>query len=455
MQIVWFRKDLRIRDNAALTQACQDGPVTAVYFITPEQWQRHDIAPIQIDFIEKSLNQLAHSLASLGIELIVQTVDFFENIPDALATLCKKLEVSVVLANSEVEVDEINRDIQIQQHGIDLKLFQADCILNPGQVLTQQGTMFKVFTPFKINWLRQVKALNLTPYSKPVAQQEKLELNKVTPAEITIKLSKKDSSVWEASEDAAHVHLIEFLEQHIEYYHLRRDFPAKPATSMLSPYLALGLISAKQCLHALLQRYPDSLDNAKNGPSTWVNELVWREFYRHIMVLNPHLGKGSNYNELGNNIAWQNDPKLFKAWCEGKTGYPLVDAAMQQLIQTGWMHNRLRMVCASFLTKHLLIDWRWGERFFKLHLIDGDLASNNGGWQWAASTGCDAQPYFRIFNPIIQSQKFDPNGQFISIYNKALAHLSDKQIHFPVKPVVEHKLARLTALDLFSVLKKG
>ena len=148
-------------------------------------------------------------------------------------------------------------------------------------------------------------------------------------------------------------------------------------------------------------------------------------------------------------------PILFKAWCEGKTGYPLVDAAMQQLIQTGWMHNRLRMVCASFLTKHLLIDWRLGERFFKQHLIDGDFASNNGGWQWAACTGCDAQPYFRIFNPIIQSQKFDPNGQFISIYNQALAHLSDKQIHFPVNPIVEHKLARLTALDLFSVLKKG
>jgi deoxyribodipyrimidine photo-lyase len=465
MQIVWFRKDLRIHDNAALTQACQDGPVTAVYFITPQQWKLHDVAPIQIDFMEKSLNQLAHSLASLGIELIVQTVDLFENIPDALTSLCKKLEASVVLANSEVEVDEINRDVKIQQHGIDLKLFQSDCILNPGQVLTQQGTMFKVFTPFKINWLKQVKALNLTPYNKPVSQQGHLgdrtpghrnPGNKnPKPIEITIDMSKKDSSIWEASEDAAQTHLIEFLDQHVEYYHRRRDFPAKPGTSMLSPYLALGLISAKQCLFALLNRYPDSLDNAKNGPSTWVNELVWREFYRHIMVLNPHLGRGSNYNKLGNNIAWENNPKLFKAWCEGKTGYPLVDAAMQQLIQTGWMHNRLRMVCASFLTKHLLIDWRLGERFFKQHLIDGDLASNNGGWQWAASTGCDAQPYFRIFNPIIQSQKFDPNGQFISIYNQALAHLSDKQIHFPVNPIVEHKLARLTALDLFSVLKRG
>jgi deoxyribodipyrimidine photo-lyase len=454
MQIIWFRKDLRIHDNPALTQACKNGPVTAVYFITPQQWQQHDVAPIQIDFIEKSLNQLANSLATLGIELVIETVELFVDIPGVLDKLCKKLNVSEVFANSEVGVDEINRDIQVQQQGIDLKLFQADCILNPGQVLTQQGTMFKVFTPFKINWLKQVNRLNLTPYCKPILEKKHVK-KIVSPALITINMSKKDSATWHASEGAAQTHLVDFLDQFVEYYHLKRDFPAQQATSMLSPYLALGLISAKQCLHALLQRFPDALDNAKNGVSTWVNELVWREFYRHIMVLNPNLGKGDNYNHLGNRIQWQNDPQLFNAWCEGKTGYPLVDAAMQQLLQTGWMHNRLRMVCASFLTKHLLIDWRWGERFFKQHLIDGDLASNNGGWQWAASTGCDAQPYFRIFNPIIQSQKFDPNGQFISIYNQALAHLSDKQIHLPVNPIVDHKVARLTALQLFSVLKKG
>ncbi|WP_413701480.1 deoxyribodipyrimidine photo-lyase [Psychromonas sp. KJ10-10] len=458
MKIVWFRKDLRVHDNAALTQACQDGPVTAVYFITPEQWKKHDVAPIQIDFIEKALNQLANSLAELGIELIVKTVDLFSDVPNSLVYLCRKLNASEVLANCEVEIDEINRDISVQQHGVNLKLFQSDCIINPGEVLTQQGTMFKVFTPFKINCLSQIKSLDLTPYAKPAYNNlilEQDELITLSPPTISIELPKKDSSTWQASEDAAQAHLSKFLDEQVEDYHLHRDFPAKPGTSMLSPYLALGLISAKQCLYALLQRYPHALDNGKDGPSTWVNELIWREFYRHIMVLNPRLGKGANYNQLGNNINWQNDPKLFKAWCEGKTGYPLVDAAMQQLTQTGWMHNRLRMVCASFLTKHLLIDWRWGERFFKQHLIDGDFASNNGGWQWVASTGCDAQPYFRIFNPIIQSQKFDPNGQFISIYNQALSHLSDKQIHFPVNPIVEHKLARLTALDLFSVLKKG
>ena len=450
MQIVWFRKDLRILDNPALTQACHEGPVTAVYFVTPEQWQRHDVAPIQIDFIENSLNQLAISLADIGIDLIVETVATFAEIPTSLNAICQRFNATAVLANSEVEVDEIDRDIKVQQYGINLRLYQGDCIINPGQVLTQQGTMFKVFTPFKINWLKQVMEMDLSPYGKPEKQS-----NPITSKNMTINMVKKDSSAWEASESAGLDNLSVFLDEFVESYHLDRDFPAKPGTSMLSPYLALGLISAKQCIHALLQRFPDALNNAKNGPSTWVNELVWREFYRHIMVLNPQLGKGHNYNALGNNIQWQNNPELFTAWCDGKTGYPLVDAAMQQLIQTGWMHNRLRMVCASFLTKHLLIDWRWGEAFFKQHLIDGDFASNNGGWQWAASTGCDAQPYFRIFNPIIQSQKFDPNGQFISIYNQALSHLSDKQIHLPINPVVEHKLARLTALDIFSALKKG
>ena len=450
MQLVWFRKDLRVHDNPALTQACQNGPVTAVYFISPAQWKLHQVAPIQIDFIEKSINQLAIALASMGIELIVETVDYFNETPQALKRLCKRVNASVVLANSEVEVDEINRDIKVQQSGIDLKLYQGDCIINPGQVLTQQGTMFKVFTPFKLTWLKQVRTMDMRPYPRPHDQAAPIK-----PIHIEIDMDKKDSGEWEASENAAFSRLSSFLDEFVESYHLDRDFPAKAATSSLSPYLALGLLSAKQCLHALLQRFPDCLDNAKNGPSTWVNELVWREFYRHIMVLNPHLGKGDNYNELGNNIHWHNDIELFNAWCEGRTGYALVDAAMHQLTETGWMHNRLRMVCASFLTKHLLIDWRWGEAFFKQHLIDGDLASNNGGWQWAASTGCDAQPYFRIFNPIIQSQKFDPNGQFISIYNQEVAHLNNKQIHLPIKPIVEHKVARLKALDLFSVLKKG
>jgi len=449
MQIMWFRKDLRILDNPALTQACQAGRVTAVYFITPQQWQYHDVAPIQLDFLEKTLQKLADALATLGIEFIVQTLPSFDHIPQALSTLCQQIKATRVVANSEVELDEINRDIKVQHQGINLKLYQGDCILNAGQVLTRQGTMFKVFTPFKNNWLKQVAALDLCPDPQPKKQQAPL-----LATQINIDMQKKDSRAWEAGEEKAHTKLSLFLDESLTRYDQERDFPANPGTSNLSPYLALGVISVKQCLNALLQRYPHALENRRDGPSTWVNELVWREFYRHIMLLNPRLCMGHNYNELGNHIQWQNDLHLFYSWCEGKTGYPLVDAAMRQLVTTGWMHNRLRMICASFLTKDLLVDWRWGEAFFKRHLIDGDFASNNGGWQWAASTGCDAQPYFRIFNPIIQSQRFDPQGQFISTYLPALSHLNNKLIHLPQQPIVEHKLARLKALEIFSVLKK-
>lgn len=213
------------------------------------------------------------------------------------------------------------------------------------------------------------------------------------------------------------------------------------------------------------QQHIDVLSSSKSNVFTWVNELVWREFYRHLIVAYPKLNKYQNFNEKYDPVQWRSADADFTAWCQGKTGYPLVDAAMRQLLQTGWMHNRLRMVVASFLTKHLLIDWRKGERFFMQHLIDGDLASNNGGWQWAASTGCDAQPYFRIFNPITQSERFDPEGEFIRKYIPELTSVPNKHIHFPHAylalqgseknkywpAIVDHKAARQRALDAFKV----
>jgi deoxyribodipyrimidine photo-lyase len=213
------------------------------------------------------------------------------------------------------------------------------------------------------------------------------------------------------------------------------------------------------------QHYPDILTTSKSKTFTWVNELIWREFYKHLIAEFPKLSRGANFNEKYDSVSWRDSDAEFKQWCEGRTGYPLVDAAMQQLLQTGWMHNRLRMVVASFLTKHLLIDWRKGEQFFMQHLIDGDLASNNGGWQWAASTGCDAQPYFRVFNPITQSERFDPNGDFIRKYLPELQKVPDKHIHFPHTylaatgqsehcywpAIVDHKAARARALAAFKV----
>ena len=453
MQLVWFRKDLRLMDNPALYQACLSGPCMAVYFVTAKQWQAHDIAPIQIELMERALNHLSADLGALGIQLQIINVDNFNAIPERLLAFCQDHGIKAVYANSEVEINEIERDAAVQDtlqsSGIPVRLYQADCLLDPGSVQTQQGGMYKVFTPFKNCCLKILREqVHLQPEPAPIAQGNALE----NPA-VRLDLPKKSSVGWPASEAQAQQLLQQFIDFHIEDYQQQRDFPALSATSQLGPCLALGIISVKQIVFCLLQAFPRLLDSSNSGPATWLSELLWRDFYRHIMAQKPMLGKGANYNPLANNIIWENNQVDFKAWCEGETGYPLVDAGMRQLKQTGWMHNRLRMVCASFLSKHLLIDWRWGERYFKQHLIDGDFASNNGGWQWAASTGCDAQPYFRIFNPTLQSKRFDPNGEFIRNYLQARKKLSDKQIHQPIKPIVDHQFARQRALLAFSVLK--
>ncbi|MCW8996346.1 MAG: deoxyribodipyrimidine photo-lyase [Psychromonas sp.] len=450
MQLVWFRKDLRISDNPALFNACRQGQVTALYFATPKQWQTHHSAPIQADFIEKSLNSLRQSLARLGIKLIIAEVADFSQIPMRLKALTEQYHVQCIHANREPEINEIERDNSVLRLALPLRLYQGDCILAPGSVLTKQGGMYKVFSAFRNAWMAQIKALDITPLAQPKAVGEMLE---TTP--LSINYPKASSAAFPGSERDAKQLLADFIEHHIVHYGRQRDIPSLDATSHLSPYLAIGVLSAKTCVYQVLQAFPYALDDKSSGAYIWINEIVWREFYRHLMIANPNLCKGYNYNQLADGIVWQNNREQFERWCQGKTGYGLVDAAMRQLNTTGWMHNRLRMLTASFLTKHLLIDWRWGESYFMRHLIDGDLASNNGGWQWAASTGCDAQPYFRIFNPIIQSQKFDPKGLFIRKYVQELSDYDDQKIHYPVNALVEHRAARINALDRFSVLKKG
>ena len=450
MEIVWFRKDLRIHDNPALFYASQRGSVTAVYFVTPKQWQAHNLAPIQADFIEANLNSLAQSLAEPGIALVVEEVPEFSDVPARLHALSLRYQADHIHANSETEINEINRDKAVLSSGLSLVLYPGDCILDPGSVLTKQGEMYKVFSAFRNTWMTQLKQQDITPLAQPTAIG-----SAINAMPITVNYPKISSAAFPGSESAAKQILADFIEHEIADYGSQRDMPSLDATSHLSAYLAQGVISARACVYQVLQAFPYALDDKNSGAYIWINEIVWREFYRHLMIANPGLCKGKNFNALGDAIGWENNQADFARWCEGKTGYGLVDAAMQQLNTTGWMHNRLRMVTASFLTKHLLIDWRWGEAYFMGHLIDGDLASNNGGWQWAASTGCDAQPYFRIFNPILQSQRFDPKGQFIRKYVKALADYDNKEIHLPVAPIVEHRGARLRALERFSVLKKG
>jgi deoxyribodipyrimidine photo-lyase len=344
--------------------------------------------------------------------------------------------------------------------------FDDSVILPPGSVMTGNHEMYKVFTPFKNAWLRRLKE-SLPECASAPAQREGEKMPDATAMlDFDYPQQPFDASLFPATEKAAIAHLRHFCQHGAGEYDTQRDFPAIEGTSRLSACLTLGVLSPRQCLHRLLAEQPKALEG---GPgAVWLNELIWREFYRHLMTYHPDLCKHRPFIRWTDGVSWQHDEKQLQAWQNGQTGYPIVDAAMRQLNETGWMHNRLRMITASFLVKDLLIDWRIGERYFISQLIDGDLAANNGGWQWAASTGTDAAPYFRIFNPTTQGQKFDAEGAFIRHWLPELAELPDKAIHDPwswadkqgvtlayPRPVVDHKQARTATLAAYEAARKA
>jgi deoxyribodipyrimidine photo-lyase len=459
--ILWFRNDLRTHDNPALhyflKHSTSELPCKAFFFISEKQWFEHHWAPIKIDLIKRHAQALVDELALLNIELeLVNTADFSSQVR-YLKDYCINNNIDAVIANSEVEINEQQRDKACIDLGVPLQLFEADVIVPKGKVLNKTGDMYKVFTPFKKAWLTYVKQHGFeylgkisTPTSKSITEK-----SVSTDAVGTL------SNLWPLVQTIEQEVFPHFIRHKLTHYSEQRDIPSIKGTSGLSPYLAIGAISPRFLLTLLLNDYPDLLTASDSPKFSWLNELIWREFYRNLLFHFPELCKNQCFKSKYQASVWYNNKDHFNAWCEGKTGYPLVDAAMRQLNQTGWMHNRLRMVVASFLTKHLLIDWRWGEKYFMEHLIDGDLAANNGGWQWAASTGCDAQPYFRIFNPTRQSERFDPKGNFIRKYIPELKNIPDKDIHSPhafIKKndlaiywptIVEHKTARLMALDFY------
>ncbi|CAK1833123.1 deoxyribodipyrimidine photolyase [Vibrio crassostreae] len=477
--ILWIRRDLRIHDNPALVAAVENGVSIAVFISTPQQWQQHHLAPIKADFIYRHLKQLESQLAEFGISLLHLKASDFDDQARQLIELYEQLDAKCVYANSEPEVDEQTRDQQMISNGVNLQISSCDVMLPLGSVLNKQGEMFKVFTPFKNAWLKEVQVKGIICSPAPIVpaklQQTQLQQTQRPQSQLPDDLKasrisadydfdfpRVDSSRWPLSQDVLGNVIPNFLTNKVNDYTRLRDIPSVKGTSGLSPYLAIGAVSPRWLAIQLIQQQPDLLFDTQLPAFSWLNELIWRDFYKHLMFHHPKLVKGANFQQKYNGLDWYQDHPSFKAWCEGKTGYPLVDAAMRQLFETGWMHNRLRMVVASFLTKHLLIDWRWGERFFMSHLIDGDFSANNGGWQWASSTGCDAQPYFRIFNPITQSEKFDPKGIFIRKYIPELQNIPDKHVHFPHdfiakngidseywQPIVEHKQARLRALAFF------
>ena len=300
-------------------------------------------------------------------------------------------------------------------------------------MLTKTGTYFQVFSQFrKVCYSRLHSALpRVVPTPKAQAELGVKSDPVPTAVEGFQTPSETLRALWPAGEDEARRRLDAFADQQISYYKDERDFPAKPGTSQLSAYLAAGVVSPRQCLHAALQANQGEFESGDIGAITWINELLWREFYKHILVGYPRVSRHRAFRPETEALAWRKAPEDLAAWQQARTGLPIIDAAMRQLLETGWMHNRLRMVVAMFLTKNLLIDWREGERFFMRHLIDGDLAANNGGWQWSSSTGTDSAPYFRIFSPLSQSEKFDGDGVFIKRWLPELAALNKKQVHNP------------------------
>lgn len=448
--LLWFRNDLRLSDNPALNYAIENGVTDAIFFVSKEQWKVYGHSDIKIDFVCRHAQMLKHQLLKLGIKLQLISA---ENIAEQQKYVLEHFINKVIIVNRELELNEVKRDLALESSGVKLVTFESDVIVPKGSVLNNAGDMFKVFTPFKKSWLRQVRENNhlVMPH---------------TSLSITAFTDESDngascSAKWPLAHQFESNVLSRFFNEKLLDYMNSRDIPSIKGTSGLSPYLAIGAISPRVLLSRLLHLHPDILLQDPPQAFAWLNELIWRDFYRHLLFHYPNLIKGHNFSRKYDVLKWPNRQEYIDAWKQGKTGYPIVDAAMRQLNQTGWMHNRLRMIVASFLTKHLLVDWRIGEQYFTEQLIDFDFAANNGGWQWSAGTGCDAQPYFRVFNPMTQSKKFDPTGAFIRKYLPELSEIPDKHIHFPHEflqannmasywpPIVEHKAAREQALAFY------
>ena len=470
MQLIWLRNDLRHYDNTALSTAAERGPTVAVYLLSPQQWLAHDDAPCKVDFWLRNLRGLSDSLMQLNIPLLIRTAPTWEQAPEVLLELCQQLGIQAVHVNQEYGINETRRDHAVahllEEQGIAFHGYLDQLLFQPGSILTQSGTYFQVFSQFRKVCYSRLHMAMPQIVAKPNAQAALSIARDAVPASVPGFAAPSESlrGLWPAGEDEALQRLSCFADEHIHAYLDERDLPAKPGTSQLSAYLAAGVISPRQCLHAALRNNMGQFESGSPGVFTWVTELLWREFYKHILVGYPRVSRHRAFKPETEFMPWRDAPHDLAAWKQGRTGIPIIDAAIRQLLETGWMHNRLRMVVAMFLTKNLLIDWREGERFFMQHLIDGDLAANNGGWQWSSSTGTDSVPYFRIFNPLSQSERFDPEGRFIKHWLPELAGLDKKCVHNPISagglfgvadyppPIVDLSQSRERALSAFKNL---
>jgi deoxyribodipyrimidine photo-lyase len=468
--LVWFREDLRIYDNKALYHAakqCSAG-IIGLYIIDMSLWKKHHVAACRIQFILAGLSALSQRLKVRNIPLIIKEVKQTAAIYQLIQRYMKKYQLDALFYNRQYEINEMRRDNNIckrlKEQGIFCHSYDDQLILAPGTVLTKKANYFAVFTPFKKVWCQTLLANQNTIKLNKLPRKNK-HLSFLAAETLDCLPGFSANTIWPSGEKEAQRRLKKFIKDSLFDYHKYRDFPAVLGTSQLSPYLSTGMISPRQCFLAAFIANNYELDSGNQGAVTWMNELIWREFYKHLLTALPRLSMNKPYQLKTEKLKWRFNKKKLLAWQQGKTGYPIVDAAMRQLNQTGWMHNRLRMIVAMFLTKNLFFDWRLGEDYFMRHLIDGDLAANNGGWQWSASTGCDAVPYFRVFNPIRQSERFDPRGEFIRQYCPELRGLDAHAIHDPNKrapeqakrcgyprPIVDINTSKRAAVQAFKML---
>ena len=460
MNLIWFRNDLRIHANPALQAAVATGdPCIAFVCLTPKSWDEHNEGPVRMGFWRARLVEVAAELAQLNIPLKVLDAGHFNGCAAAVVKLAQQSSATALYFNHEYPLNERLRDqkvcLAMDAVGVTCHSFHGELIIPPGEVKTGQGTDFKVYTPFSRAWRKR-----LANFDRPIkALQQKAPVTEIqsdpVPSDLGWRELNYREDLWPVSSEAIRSQVYRFVEQSEADYAEQRNFPAVEGTSKLSPYLTIGAVSPLQLLHVLRNHYADE----RWLEGSWLNEIIWREFYRHLLVAFPELSKLEPFRpETEARITWIDDSQAFDAWCRGETGFPIVDAAMKQLLETGWMHNRLRMIVASFLTKLLGVDWRLGEKFFMQQLIDADFASNLGGWQWSASTGADAAPYFRIFNPITQSQKFDAQGVFLQRWLPELSNVPVKQRHLPGAasqfgrplPIIDYSSARKRALDSYN-----
>lgn len=448
--LCWLRRDLRLGDNRALAQACRACERVAVVFV----FDTHILDSLscrrdrRVVFIHECLGELDQVLESAGSALLWR-----HGVPESLIPeTAAALQAEAVFANEDYEPYAKGRDARVAaalaKAGIQFHSFKDQVIFSSREVVKRDGSPYRVFTPYKRAWLGALGEDAVREARADMARLWPRRALKVAHPLTLRAIGFEGAPVGVAAgATAAQQRLRHFL-RHLDDYQSRRDRPDLDATSRLSVHLRFGTLSIRRCVGAALKRN-------SGGARTWLNELIWREFFQMVLDRFPGV-EHEAFVPKYRGIRWPGGKAHFAAWCEGRSGYPIVDAGMRQLNETGWMHNRLRMITAGFLVKDLLVNWQWGERYFAEKLLDFDLAANNGGWQWCASTGCDAQPYFRIFNPVSQSRRFDPNGVFIRRNVPELRDLPDSEIHMPVNPpkgypppIVDHRLQHEFALALF------